>query len=171
MRHRARPDANHLLAAAAILIGGAALYPWLAPIPVAPIPAVTVAGGALDPARTMVKPVALPPLDSFASVLARPLFSPSRRPPANAKVASSALVGRYVLLGLVSVGDKRHALVADGERRIELAEGAAIDGWTVSRIEQDRVTLTSPAGRATLTLRAAAAAAAAAAKPTAPAAQ
>jgi hypothetical protein len=167
IRLRAWRDANHLLAAAAILLGGAALYPWLAPIPVG-----SVAGGAAEATRTTVKVAALPPLDSFAAVFARPLFSPSRRPAASTTVASGALAGRYVLLGLVSVGDKRHALIADGDRRIELAEGAAIDGWTVTRIEQDRVLLSSPAGRTTLTLRAAAAASAAAAKPgTSPARQ
>jgi hypothetical protein len=47
-------------------------------------------------------------------------------------------------------------LIADGERRFEIAEGATLEGWTVARIEQDRVLLSSSSGRAVLTLRRAA---------------
>jgi type II secretory pathway component PulC len=62
--------------------------------------------------------------------------------------------GRYRLLGLVIAGSARHALIAPiaGGRTLELGEGEAVDGWTVTRIERDRVVLSSPAGEATLGL-------------------
>jgi general secretion pathway protein N len=97
----------------------------------------------------------LPPAAAFAATAERPLFSPSRRPPsAPATAGKGALDGRYRLLGLVIAGPARRALVIEiaGGRRLELSEGDAIEGWTVKRIDRDRVLFTSPAAEATLTL-------------------
>jgi len=153
-----------MLAAAAIFLGAATLYPWLAPMS-----SRDASGGYIETPRSTRAIAPLPPFGSFSAVLDRPLFSPSRRPAAAENPTGSGLAGRYQLLGVVSAGGARHALVADGPRRFEIAEGAALDGWTVARIEQDRVLLSSPTGRTVLTLRRAVAAGAvapAAAKPT-----
>jgi general secretion pathway protein N len=146
----ARPRLNHVLAGAAVLLSAAAVYPWLA---AQSIPA--IATGAAEIPRTAAAITPLPPLASFPAVFERPLFSPSRRPPAIEKppALGSGLGGRYQLLGLVSAGGTRRALIADGNRRVEIAEGAALDGWTVARIEQDRVVLSSPEGQTVLKLR------------------
>jgi hypothetical protein len=146
-----RLETNHLLAAAATFLAAIAFYPWLAPLAA---PDASGRPGETPRAAAGIAPV--PAFAAFSAALDRPLFSPSRRPAATANPAGSGLAGRYRLLGLVSAGDARHALIADGERRFEIAEGATLEGWTVARIEQDRVLLSSSSGRAVLTLRRAA---------------
>jgi hypothetical protein len=99
----------------------------------------------------------LAPFAAYAATVERPLFSPSRRPPAGAAVAGpgSGIASRYRLQGLVIAGAARRALIVQsaGNRRFEVGEGDAIEGWVVRRIEQNTVVLASPAGEATLTLR------------------
>jgi type II secretory pathway component PulC len=56
------------------------------------------------------------------------------------------------LVGIIAAGPKKKALVAEGARRVEIAEGDTLDGWTVTAIGKDRVTLTSPTGEAALKL-------------------
>src|SRR5437879_2617100 len=108
------PRLNQVLSGAAVLLIGLAIWPWVAPIaaPGRPAPA--------DADKATPAIAALPPLATFSGVFERPLFSPSRRPPAAAKapVASSG-VERYRLLGLVTAGETRRALLIDGNRRIE----------------------------------------------------
>jgi hypothetical protein len=140
---------NHVLAGAAVLLAVLALWPWVAPI----------AAPGLSADRSEAPPSApaiadLPPLAAFVAVFERPLFSPSRRPPAEEKapVLGSSVAARYRLLGLLTAGDARRALIAEGSRRFEIAEGGALDGWTVVRIEQDRLVLSSPSGEAVLRL-------------------
>jgi hypothetical protein len=144
-----RPRPNHVLAGAAVLLSLLAIWPWVAP-QAAP-------GRATAAADTPPPPPAiadLPPLATFRAVFERPLFSPSRRPPADeaTPVLGIGIAERYRLLGLLTAGQARRALLAEGARRFEVAEGAALDGWTVTRIEQDRVVLSSPGGETELRL-------------------
>jgi hypothetical protein len=120
---------NHVLGALAAVFAAVAIWPWLMP----PIPTSRPAAepSTVAPALSATN---LPGLATYAAIVERPLFVPSRRPPPG---ATSSIAGRYRLLGIV-----------DGTRRIEIGEGDAIDGWTVKAIEQDRVLLTSPAGEA-----------------------
>lgn len=135
---------NHLLAAAALSCAVIALWPWIAPIPTPTAP-VRQAPPSADPAIP-----ALPPQSAFSAIAERPLFSPSRRPAANALGVSDSAATRYRLLGLITAGGSRHALIADGSRRLEIGEGSALDNWTVLHIEPDRVVLSSPQGEASL---------------------
>jgi hypothetical protein len=139
---------NHTLGAAAILFAALAVWPWLFP----PVPATRPL--AVPPANAPAPALApLPPLASFAAIVERPLFSPSRRPPPGATGALGASIeSRYRLIGIVATGPKKKAFVAEGTRRLEIAAGDTLDGWTVSEIGQDRVRLTSPAGEASLKL-------------------
>ena len=135
---------NHLLAAVTLLFGLIALWPWLAPIP-------TPAAPARQPPPSLDAAIpTLPPPSAYSAIAERPLFSPSRRPAPNTPVISDSSVARYRLLGLVTAGGARHALIADGNRRLEISEGSLLDTWTVLRIEPDRVVLTSPQGEASL---------------------
>jgi hypothetical protein len=98
-------------------------------------------------------------LTSFSAIVERPLFSPSRRPPAGANTAAGPLVAsRYRLLGVLATGPKKRAFLADGVRRIDVAEGERLDGWTVKQIGADNLQLSSPDGDAVLTLKPAASA-------------
>jgi general secretion pathway protein N len=134
------------LSAVAALLLGLALWPWVAPVgaPVRPADNPPVAPPTIAP---------LPPLTVFAALFERPLFSPSRRPAAARAPVAAVGVERYRLLGIIGTAQTRRALLADGNRRVEIAEGETVDGATVVRIEQDRVVLSSPGGEAVLRLR------------------
>jgi len=148
-RSALRPD--HALLAVAVLLGALALWPFLPardPAPLRP------AAAAAEPPTLAV----LPPIGQFAAIAERPLFSPSRRPVAVEKsgVVAGGLATRYRVLGVMSVGHEQRALLIEGTHRRELGIGDRLEGYTVARIEQDRVVLTSPAGEAVLLLRPAA---------------
>lgn len=139
---------EHLLGAALALVALLALWPWIAP----------EAGSAprLDkPAPPPPQIAPLPPQSAFSAIVDRPLFSPTRRPPPGARSSGTAagLESRYQLLGLVVSDSVQRAWLADGARHFELGLGDKLDGWTVAKIEQDRLVLTSPAGEAVLGLR------------------
>lgn len=137
------------LAGIAVLATGLAIWPW-----VAPVGASGRAADAADAASSAPAIADLPPLTTFRVVFERPLFAPSRRPPADrAPVLGIGVTERYRLLGLVTAGEARRALLAEGTRRFEVAEGAALDDWIVARIEQGRVLLSSPSGEAELRLQ------------------
>jgi hypothetical protein len=137
------------LAAANLLVAALAIWPWV------PESAHTLRLPAARSVADAPTLASLPPFTEFATTSERPLFSPSRRPPAAEQRGTSALEGRYRLQGLVITGSARRALVAEiaGGRRFEVGEGEAIEGWVVKRIERDAVVFASPSGEATLTLR------------------
>lgn len=139
---------NRALGATAIAFSVVAVWPWLFP----PVPAIRplAAPAASAPALTLAP---LPPLATFAAIVERPLFSPSRRPPPGAAgLLGASIESRYRLIGIVVTGPKKKAFVAEGARHFEIAEGDTLDGWAVSEIGRDRVRLTSSAGEATLKL-------------------
>jgi hypothetical protein len=139
---------DHALGSAALLFAALAAWPWLSP----PLPATRPIAqpSASAPAPS---PISLAPLASYAAIVERPLFSPSRRPPPGAEAAlGPSIEGRYRLLGIVATGPKKSAFIAEGMRRLEIDVGQTLDGWTVKEIGRDSVTLTSPAGEATLKL-------------------
>jgi hypothetical protein len=81
-------------------------------------------------------------------ILKRPLFTDGRAPPAPPAVVRAEppkLQGR--LAGVVLQQDFKEALFTrPGGRPMAVKEGQVIDGWTVGKIEEDRVTLTSAFG-------------------------
>jgi hypothetical protein len=88
--------------------------------------------------------------DWVETILARPLFSPSRRPPsvATAGLAAEIIVGLPRLAGiLVSPAGKRAIFAAgSGGKPLIVAEGDSVGKWTVRAIESSAVTLTGPDG-------------------------
>ncbi len=87
-------------------------------------------------------------------VLARPVFSPSRRPPSVARVAQAAAVQAKLprLAGIMVDGARRSVIFApEGDRKpIIVAEGGEFDGYRVERIEDGRVTVSGPGLRQVL---------------------
>jgi len=86
-----------------------------------------------------------PAVDSLASIAERPLFSPTRRPAENAPTApvvteTTEPLTEFTLTGAVVSDGQRYVLLrpADGGQDISVAEGSAIQGWTVVGIEVDR---------------------------------
>lgn len=85
--------------------------------------------------------VALPPLATFAEVLSRPLFAPTRRPPADgpAETVSTSMT----LVAILIAPRGSHALVRHGTpaQLDRVVEGQTVDGWTIGEIKFDRVVL------------------------------
>jgi len=138
-RHRRAPL---ILAALAVALG---LLIYLESRP----PAIELPGGAAGGAdRRPGAPgpdaagFAMPPLRSFAEVLARPLFSPTRRPAPDAQAASEAQSSGLTLVGIVISPSEHHALIEHGQppRLERVVEGQQLDGWTVEAILPDAVT-------------------------------
>lgn len=101
----------------------------------------------------LVSARATEPLAAFAEIWERPIFAETRRPPAvAASPTPPAPAARPVLRldGLIAGGDRPRAifrLQPDG-RSLRLGEGESAAGWTVRRIERDRVILAPAAGGA-----------------------
>lgn len=137
---------EHLLGAMLVLVIALAAWPWLAP----------EAGSAPRPEKVAAPSpaiAALPPQATFSAIVDRPLFSPTRRPPPGSNAATTGIEARYRLLGLIVSETVRRAWLADGNRHFDVGEGDKLDGWTVARIDQDRLVLKSATGEAVLALR------------------
>ena len=86
-----------------------------------------------------------PAADALASITERPLFNATRRPVENAPSAAAtaettAPLAEFTLTGAVVSDGQRYVLLrpADGGQDVSVAEGSAIQGWTVVGIEVDR---------------------------------
>lgn len=137
----------------------------LTPVMPDPLPA----PDGLDADRVQgVEPVELPALASLTETIARPLFSPSRRPaqstpsePDEAQVAANPDLAEvdFKLVGLMR-SDKsgaraliRHEREGGGEPQAAwFSEGDEIGGWTLQRVATDRVLLSQNARRSELLL-------------------
>jgi general secretion pathway protein N len=111
-------------------------------------PAGPLAGGVADAPRTAAGQSdthsALPPIESYAEVTARPLFSATRRPaPQQAFARGSPELTSLVLTGVILTSDSRTALVQEAKapKPIRLTEGQEIQGWTVQSILPDRIVI------------------------------
>jgi general secretion pathway protein N len=128
-----------LLAALALGLGALAareLGDARAPAQNQPLPAPAAQPAAASAAPTF----SLPPLQRFAVVTERPLFSPDRRPPQHADDTAGAW-SSFVLAGIIITAQSREALVLHGKPQAiaHLQEGQALEGWTITSIYPDRV--------------------------------
>lgn len=141
-----------------LLLAGCALF---AAITIAEI------GARRDPAASALaipaRPAALPlprrpqPRHQYdallATILARPLFSSTRRPPppgGRGQAADSGLADTR-LTGIVIAPGHRIAIFAPvGTKAVTVSEGELVSGWRVERITARQVSLTGPDGTRTL---------------------
>ena len=100
--------------------------------------------------ETAVARLRIPPVISYQAVVERPLFSDSRRPPAQAaqggKAAQAAQLGaKWRLTGIVMAGDNSfvHVEGIRDRKTVRLKVGMPLDGWQLEEIEPDHVTFTS----------------------------
>ncbi|HZK89088.1 MAG TPA: hypothetical protein VFC56_02980 [Stellaceae bacterium] len=87
-----------------------------------------------------------------AAALTRPLFSVTRRPPAEtvSGPADSGLAGAR-LTGIVIAPDRHLAIFAvGGAKPLELSEGEKLSGWQIDAIAAGEVSLSGPNGNKTL---------------------
>jgi hypothetical protein len=107
-------------------------------------------------AAAVAAPEATPPdhtNDWVASILARPLFSQDRHPPAEgATVVAGPELAGLPRLSAVLVGPfGRTAIFSpDGGKPIIVAEGSQIAAWTVRAIEANAVEIEGPDGKQTV---------------------
>ena len=87
-----------------------------------------------------------------ATVLARPLFSQSRRPPASAAAASPDAADLPRLTGILVTGAVRHAIFAApaGGYPTVATEGSQVGAFRIQSIEAGKVTVVGPQGMVSL---------------------
>lgn len=86
----------------------------------------------------------LPPLESFAEVTERPLFSSSRRPTAvDTPQSAERQPLSAILAGIVISGTSSSVIVSHGDPPVltRLKTGDDLDGWSVTSIEPTGVVL------------------------------
>ena len=133
------------LAAAAILVMACVVYAEIRARPIvhdAPLPQATAAD--IHSALSAPSRQAMPEKNRFAAIVERPLFSPSRQPRSmqtSAAPAVSAPSVDFSLFGVVIGTDEAVAVVKPdaGGNPMRVKQGEQISGWTVARIEPDRV--------------------------------
>ena len=85
----------------------------------------------------------LAPVEDFSEVLDRPLFSPTRRPPAEGAVPApdSEPELEVTLVGVIISSEEQIAIVKpkDGSRLLRLSVGDSFQGWAVDSIEKSRI--------------------------------
>jgi len=104
---------------------------------------------ALPPADSVVDAgVSVPPLSEYSAVVARPLFSPTRRPSATATTSGSAAARTVspidvTFAGVIISDDEKIAIVRRDKtnKYLRLIEGDDVDGWRVQTIAADRLVL------------------------------
>jgi len=146
----------------AALCAGLSGVVWIAAQPPA-----ALATAALSPTPRAAEPPAvadvtfvLAPKQTFAEIAERPAFQPTRRPyvppppappppppvaatlpPPPAPSPPPSLKTAYTLVGIVTVGSTRTALLkaASDPTVLRIAEGDALQGWTAQLVEADQV--------------------------------
>jgi hypothetical protein len=88
----------------------------------------------------------------IATILARPLFNPSRRPSASAETpVTDNSFDDTRLAGIVTEAGRRFAVFAPmGAKALVVKEGDTVNGWHVDSISPNEVALTGPGGTTTL---------------------
>jgi len=143
------------LAALCLLLVGAIAYqlwrPALAPDDLPP--ALAPRASAPEAAHPVV---AMPPIEAFAEFVARPLFTPTRRPapPVTTAAPSAAAaaptpppapqppaLNQVTLVGVTITPEGRSALLRTGgpPKVVRVREGDSFQGWAVKRIQSDKV--------------------------------
>jgi hypothetical protein len=109
------------------------------------------------PSAAVVSPLAARALDALPATRDRPLFSPSRRPPAPPPVvampqAPPRPAPSVTLFGVImDAGEARAIVQAAGQvRRVRI--GDDIEGWKVTQIEQRRLMLSLDGREASFTM-------------------
>lgn len=118
------------------------------------------AGGtpAIEMPRPAKGPVAVRPQQKLlhrqlvAAILARPLFSPTRRPDATASGNDAGPdLADARLTGIVTLPPLKMAIFAvKGARPLVLGEGESVSGWRIDRITPEEIALSGPSGTQTL---------------------
>jgi general secretion pathway protein N len=138
-----------------LLVGGSLLFGAILIMELAPAGAgdpVIAEAARSDAASPITRAQNPRPEELVTTILARPLFSSSRRPPQDAPsgAADSDLTDAR-LTGIVTTPRHRMAIFAvSGDKPLKVAEGDAVSGWRVESITPREVSLSGPTGTKTL---------------------
>ncbi len=141
-----------VLGLSSMILLGVALVPWLFD----PADYLAAGPGALATVELAEAPIAPrfdpPPIEQFAAIVERPIFTATRRtarrqpvaPPAPAS-SRGLILGRYQVVGVVVTPGNRLVLLKrlGGAETIRLKEGEEIDGWTLVNVTRNDVVLES----------------------------
>ncbi len=135
--------------ALALGLSGAVAWELMGPVEAARGP------GPARAADVRAEPVAAPPVDAagdVAAILARPLFSPGRRPLAPNVVAEATPAAAALprLTGVLVTGAGKSAIFAAQPRATVVGEGGRLGRFTVRSIEPGRVVVIGPDGARTV---------------------
>ena len=138
-----------------LLVGGCLLFGAILIMELAPAGAedAVVAEAARSDAPSQITRQQNPrPEELLATVLARPLFSSTRRPPQDAPSgAADSDLSDARLTGIVTTPGRRIAIFAvSGDKPLKVAEGDAVSGWRIENITPREVSLSGPSGTKTL---------------------
>jgi hypothetical protein len=142
-----------------VLLAGCALFTAIlaAEITATPVAQTEIATRRSPPPAEPLAPAARaergPRSDAMlAEILARPLFSATRRPPTKteAPTGDSGLADTR-LAGIVTAPGRRFAIFApNGAKPLVVNEGDTVSGWHIERITPQEVSLSGPSGTKTL---------------------
>jgi general secretion pathway protein N len=140
------------------VLAGCALFAGILVAEISAVPAPeTEAAGAAPPRAEPSLPPVLPEVSSqydamVATIFARPLFSPTRRPsPRNDGPAADSDFADTRLAGIVTEPGHRFAIFApSGAKPLVVSEGDTVSGWRVDSINPREVSLSGPGGTKTL---------------------
>ena len=139
--------AKVILLLSGAVLAAIAVAPWLVADPIAylprngappSVPAIVPAVPALDQ----------PPIERYAAIVGRPLFTATRRPPPPAATAvpeDSLILGRYALTGVVVTPTMRVVFVTErgSGKTLTVARGETLGNWVLVAVERDRIILES----------------------------
>jgi general secretion pathway protein N len=140
-----------------LVLGGCALFGAILAMELASAGSedavVTQAAARSDATSPTIRPQNPRPEELVATVLARPLFSSTRRPPQDAPsgAATDADLSDARLTAIVTTPGRRLAIFAvNGDKPLKVAEGDAVSGWRIESITPREVSLSGPSGTKTL---------------------
>ena len=139
-----------------LLLLGCALFGGLLFLELSGPEAIEAEPIAAAPRPVLAPPPLRPPGENvqalMASTLARPLFSPTRRPSGRSDdTGTGAGLGDSRLTGIVTLPQHHIAIFAvPGAKPLVVSEGDTISGWRVDTISPEEVSLTGPEGSKTL---------------------
>ncbi len=134
--------------APALMLGVCAALAWTVywEIQVGAPEPVEAAGGQAPPLSDLpAEPsFVMAPAESFSAILERPLFSPTRRPPAEGTVTieTGEPELEVTVVGIIISSEEQIAIIKPkgGSQFVRLSEGDSFQGWILETIEPDRIT-------------------------------